>query len=189
MEGRLTNHILAVRGSTLWNTLQSQNLSLITTNLNSYCQMFCWANFIELSRTPSNKLFSVSVSKPTSKRLWYRIYKRSNLRDLIQSRVTEERPRSDQGEISNEKLRNYNSSKIWCVKTVASPIKFKKSAKLALCVIKGSQKAKLFIFIKKDITIWLKLGRFVIVYDLTKWVKPFFRDFFYFSAFNRSGLI
>ena len=38
-------------------------------------------------------------------------------------------------------------------KTVASPIKFKKSAKLALCVIKGNQKAKVFIFIKKDITI------------------------------------
>ena len=36
MEGRLMNHILAVRESTLWNTLQSQNLNLITTNLNSY---------------------------------------------------------------------------------------------------------------------------------------------------------
>ena len=47
-------------------------------------------------------------------------------------------------------------------------------------------KAKVFIFIKKDITIWLKLG----VYDLTKWVKPLFIDFFFlFSAFNRSGLI
>ena len=103
--------------------------------------------------------------------------------------MTEERPRSDQGEISNEKLRNYNSSKIWCVKTVASPIKFKKSAKLALCVIKWSQKAKVFIFIKKDITIWWKLGRFVIVYDLTKWVKPLFSNIFFFSAFNRLGLI
>ena len=51
-------------------------------------------------------------------------------------------------------------------------------------------KAKVFIFIKKDITIWLKLGRFVIVYDLTKWVKPLFLDFFFLSsAFNRSGLI
>ena len=40
-------------------------------------------------------------------------------------------------------------------------------------------KAKVFIFIKKDITIWLKLGRFVIVYDLTKWVKPLFSDFFF----------
>ena len=69
--------------------------------------MFCWANFIELSRTPSNKLFSVSVSKPTSKRLWYRIYKRSNLRDLIQSRVTEERPRSDQGEIFMLQTKNF----------------------------------------------------------------------------------
>ena len=71
MEGRLTNHILAVRGSTLWNTLQSQNLSLITTNLNSYCheafvRFFRWANFVELNRTPNNKLFSVSVAKPTS---------------------------------------------------------------------------------------------------------------------------
>ena len=103
--------------------------------------------------------------------------------------MTEERPRSDQGEISNEKLRNYNISKIWCVKTVASPIKFKKSAKLALCVIKWSQKAKVFIFIKKDITIWWKLGRFVIVYDLTKWVKPLFSNIFFFSAFNRLGLI
>ena len=65
-------------------------------------------------------------------------------------------------------------------KTVASPIKFKKSAKLALCVIKGSQKAKVFIFIKKDITIWLKLGRFVIMYGLTKWVKPLFSNFFFF---------
>ena len=90
---------------------------------------------------------------------------------------------------TNEKRRNCNGSKIWCVKTVASPIKFKKSAKLALCVIKGSQKAKVFIFIKKDITIWLKLGRFVIVYDLTKWVKPLFSKFFFFSAFNRLGLI
>ena len=90
---------------------------------------------------------------------------------------------------TNEKLRNHNCSKIWCVKTVASPIKFKKSAKLALCDIWGSQKAKIFIFIKKDITIWLKLGRFVIVYDLTKWVKPLFSNFFFFSAFNRLGLI
>ena len=41
-------------------------------------------------------------------------------------------------------------------------------------------KAKVFIFIKKDITIWLKLGRFVIVYDLKKWVKPLFSNFFFF---------
>ena len=41
-------------------------------------------------------------------------------------------------------------------------------------------KAKVFIFIKKDITIWLKLGRFVVVYDLTKWVKPLFSNFFFF---------
>ena len=43
------------------------------------------------------------------------------------------------------------------------------------------------IFIKKDIKIWLKLGRFVIVYDLTKWVKPFFRDFFFFFCFQPVG--
>ena len=65
-------------------------------------------------------------------------------------------------------------------KTVASPIKFKKSAKLDLCVIKGSQKAKVFIFIKKDVTIWLKLGRFAIMYGLTKWIKPLFSNFFFF---------
>ena len=35
-------------------------------------------------------------------------------------------------------------------KTVTSPIKFKKSAKLALRVILGSQKAEVFIFIEKD---------------------------------------
>ena len=38
-------------------------------------------------------------------------------------------------------------------KTVTSPIKFKKSAKLALRVILGNQKAEVFIFIEKDITI------------------------------------
>ena len=69
-------------------------------------------------------------------------------------------------------------------KTVTSPIKFKKSAKLALRVILGSQKAEVFIFIEKDITIWLKHGRFVIVYDLTKWVKPLLSDFFFFFLFS-----
>ena len=39
--------------------------------------------------------------------------------------------------------------------------------------------SKTFHFHSKRLTIWLKLGRFVIVYDLTKWVKPLLSDFFF----------
>ena len=64
MEGRLTNPNLEVRGSTLWNTLQSQNLSLITIKLNSFyheafTRFFRCANFVELNRTPNTKLLSI----------------------------------------------------------------------------------------------------------------------------------
>ena len=44
--------------------------------------------------------------------------------------------------------------------------------------------SKLFIFIKKDIKIWLKIVRFVILYDWTKWVKPLFSDFVFFFLFS-----
>ena len=160
--------------------------------------MFCFANVVELNRTPRNKLLSV----------WPHCFIiQANIIATVVLHIQQIKSKPGDGREAplwskprnlhaTSKKRNYNGSKPRCVnanvrkKTVTSPIKFKKSAKLAfMCHIRES-KQKFSFSLKKDITIWLKLGRFVIVYDLTKWVKPLFIDFFFlFSAFNRSGLI
>ena len=126
MEGRLTNHILAVSGSTLWITLQSQNLSLITTNLNSYSHKTfarCFAGkFFELNRTPSDKLLSVTL-KCFSLQANIMATVVSNIQQIkskrFNSRPGDEReaPFSSKRRFhaTNEKRRNHNGSKIWCV--------------------------------------------------------------------------
>ena len=124
MKGRSyhINHILAVRGSTLWNTLRSQNLSLITTDLNSFCheafcQMFCCANFVELNRTPRNKLLSV----------WpHCLIIQANIIATVVLHIQQIKSKPGDGREAplwskprnlhaTSKKRNYNGSKPWCV--------------------------------------------------------------------------
>ena len=47
-----------------------------------------------------------------------------------------------------------------------------------MCYTRESE-SKTIHFHSKRLTIWLKLGRSVIVYDLTKWVKPLLSNFFF----------
>ena len=47
-----------------------------------------------------------------------------------------------------------------------------------MCHIREPE-SKTFHFHSKRLTIWLKLGRFVIVYDLTKWFKPLLSNVFF----------
>ena len=119
MEGRLTNHILAVRGSTLWNTLQSQNLSLITTNLNSYCHeafslsKFCWIE----PNTQQQAVFCISSEANIIASVVSDIQQIKFKRfDSKPSDGREAPLRSRRSfHATNEKRRNYNGSKVWCV--------------------------------------------------------------------------
>ena len=122
MEWRLTNHILAVSGSSLWITLQSQNLNLITTNLNSYSHKTFARCFAEQNRTPGDKLLSVSL-KCFSLQANIMATVVSNIQQIkskrFNSRPVDEReaPFSSKRRFhaTNEKRWNHNGSKIWCV--------------------------------------------------------------------------
>ena len=100
----------------------SQNLSLITTDLNSFCheafcQMFCFANVVELNRTPRNKLLSV----------WPHCFIiQANIIATVVLHIQQIKSKPGDGREAplwskprnlhaTSKKRNYNGSKPWCV--------------------------------------------------------------------------